>query len=144
VGNQGVPSGPQRIRVGRNEYVVAGIDVVGLESARKMNMAAQIVALVSLIFGGVFASSVAVGLAVASYVKFSSIAKQVQQEDVKRALKRVGLVAIVMSAVALVLNAISLVLFMPMVMQIAQTGDYSSLWGGALGAGTGSSNTTWG
>ena len=108
------------------------------------NIAAQIVALVSLIIGGVFASTVALVLAIISYRKFSGIAGRMQDESVVRALKRAGMMAIVMSCVALVLNVVSLIILMPMVMQFVQTGDYSALFGNGPLAGSGSTSTTWG
>ena len=106
------------MKVGNKLFVVDGFDVVGFEAARKMNVAAQIVAIVSLFFGGVIASSVAVGLAIASYFKFRAVAETVSQEDLKVALRRSGIVAIVMSSLALLLNIVSLVAFMPMLMQV--------------------------
>ena len=133
------------VKVGNKLFVVDGFDVVGFEAARKMNVAAQIVAIVSLFFGGVIASSVAVGLAIASYFKFRAVAETVSQEDLKVALRRSGIVAIVMSSLALLLNIVSLVVFMPMLMQVLQTGDYSALFGSTgAGSGTGSTNSTWG
>lgn len=132
-----------QVRIGSVMFTIGNVDAVEFKSARNYNIAAQIVALVSLIIGGVFASTVAIVLAIISYRKFSGIAEHMQEESVARALKRAGMMAIVMSCVALALNVVSLVILMPMVMQIVQTGDYGALFGGSI-AGSGSTSTTWG
>ena len=110
-----------QVRIGSVMFTIDNDDAVEFKSARNYNIAAQIVALVSLIIGGVFASTVAL-----------------------MALKRAGMMAIVMSCVALVLNVVSLIILMPMVMQFVQTGDYSALFGNGPLAGSGSTSTTWG
>lgn len=133
-----------QVRIGSVMFTIDSADAVEFKGARNYNIAAQIVALVSLIIGGVFASTVALILAIISYRKFSGIAGHMQDESVVRALKRAGMMAIVMSCVALVLNVVSLIVLMPMVMQIVQTGDYSALFGGGPLAGSGSTSTTWG
>ncbi len=116
-----------QVRIGSVMFAIDNADAVEFKSARNYNIAAQIVALVSLIIGGVFASTVALILAIISYRKFSGIAGHMQDESVVRALKRAGMMAIVMSCVALVLNVVSLIILMPMVMQFVQTGDYSAI-----------------
>lgn len=133
----------RQVRIGSVVFAIGDADAVEFQNARNYNIAAQIVALVSLIIGGVFASSAALVLAIISYRKFTGIAGRIQNEDARRALKRAGAMAIIMSCVALALNVVSLIVLMPLVMQIAQTGDYSSLFGGAFG-GSSSTNTTWG
>ncbi len=133
-----------QVRIGSVMFTIDNADAVEFKSARNYNIAAQIVALVSLIIGGVFASTVALILAIISYRKFSGIAGHMQDESVVRALKRAGMMAIVMSCVALVLNVVSLIILMPMVMQFVQTGDYSALFGNGPLAGSGSTSTTWG
>ena len=133
-----------QVRIGSVMFTIGNADAVEFKSARNYNIAAQIVALVSLIIGGVFASTVAIVLAIISYRKFSGIAEHMQEESVARALKRAGMMAIVMSCVALALNVVSLIVLMPMVMQIVQTGDYGALFGGGSIAGSGSTSTTWG
>ena len=133
-----------QVRIGNVMFTIGNADAVEFKSARNYNIAAQIVALVSLIIGGVFASTVAIVLAIISYRKFSGIAGRMQDESVVRALKRAGMMAIVMSCVALVLNVVSLIILMPMVIQFVQTGDYSALFGNGPLAGSGSTSTTWG
>ena len=133
-----------QVRIGSVMFAIDNDDAVEFKSARNYNIAAQIVALVSLIIGGVFASTVALILAIISYRKFSGIAGHMQDESVVKALKRAGMMAIVMSCVALVLNVVSLIILMPMVMQFVQTGDYSALFGNGPLAGSGSTSTTWG
>ena len=133
-----------QVRIGSVMFAIDNDDAVEFKSARNYNIAAQIVALVSLIIGGVFASTVALILAIISYRKFLGIAGHMQDESVVRALKRAGMMAIVMSCVALVLNVVSLIILMPMVMQFVQTGDYSALFGNGPLAGSGSTSTTWG
>ena len=132
-----------QVRIGSVVFTIGSDDAEEFRSARNLNIAAQIVALVSLIIGGVFASSVALVLAIMSYRKFSGIAEHMQAEDAIKALKRAGMLAIVMSCVALALNVVSLIVLMPMVMQIVQTGDYSALFGNGV-VGSGSTSTTWG
>lgn len=133
-----------QVRIGSVMFAIDNADAVEFKSARNYNIAAQIVALVSLIIGGVFASTVALILAIISYRKFSGIAGHMQDESVVKALKRAGMMAIVMSCVALALNVASLIILMPMVMQFVQTGDYSALFGNGPLAGSGSTSTTWG
>ena len=103
-----------QVRIGSVMFAIDNDDAVEFKSARNYNIAAQIVALVSLIIGGVFASTVALILAIISYRKFSGIAGH------------------------------SLIILMPMVMQFVQTGDYSALFGNGPLAGSGSTSTTWG
>ena len=115
-----------------------------LESARNLNMAARIVAIVSLFLGGVIASTVAVVLAAVSYRKITTLREHIQDEATNEALKRSGIGAIVVSVIALALNAISLALLMPTIVYIVQTGDYSSLFGSAVPVPQTGTSSTWG
>ena len=115
-----------------------------LESARKLILAAQIIAIVSLFIGGVAASTAAVVLAVIGYRQISEIIQSIDQPEVKAALKRAGVVALVVSIAALVMNAVALAFLWPEMMQILQTGDYSSLFGGTAPSPSSGTSTTWG
>lgn len=129
--------------VGKETFTVSETDLAEFESARKFCVAAQIVALVSLFIGGVLLSTIAVVLAIIGYRKLAGVAAKMPEESVRRALRRSGIIAIVLSALALVLNIVSLIVLLPMLGYIAQTGDYSAIFGGSAAPSSGTS-TTWG
>lgn len=103
-------------------------EVPRFESARKFIMASQITALVSLFFGGMLLSCVAIVLAVLGFRILSEIAaNRVDQPYVQKALKRSGLIAIGMSVLALVVNAVTLFVMYPILMQTLQEEGISGL-----------------
>ena len=105
-------------------------DAIEFSQCRKYITASQICAVVSLFIGGVLLSSVAVVLAILGYRRLSAFTSaHAQPTDTRNTVKRLGVIAIVMSVLALVINTVALILFYPLVMQAIQYGDLSGLLG---------------
>ena len=121
-----------------------------LEKARKMTRAAQIMALVSLLIGGVLLGTVALVTAVIAYRKTSGLVSANQANlppEIAFALKRSAVAAIVVSVLALALNAIALAMIYPTLVEVMQTGDYGTLFGSGQQASpstSGSGSSFWG
>ena len=123
-----------------------------LEFAHALKLAriAQIMALVSLVIGGVLLATAAVVVAVISYRRSSTLidGSNFRMDTLAlQALKRTAVIAIVMGVLALGVNAIALAMIYPTMMEMLQTGDYATLFGdmqtdGASSAGT--SGSFWG
>ena len=118
----------------------------GLSVQRFIN-AAQIMALVSLIIGGVVLSSAAVitafvGLRKASALAGESNANEGERDQAQR-IRRAAFVGLVMSVLALALNVVALILFYPQFLEAMQNGGYGMLFGGGQAA-TGGSESIWG
>lgn len=116
---------------------------------RNMIAAAQIMALVSFIIGGVILSAAALVVAVFAYRKVTFASAGATGEDASTywaLVKRSATIALVLSGVALAVNAVSLMLFYPMFMQMLQSNDYAWLFGEGYSSGNGSSSTSsiWG
>lgn len=128
--------------IGNVRFQLKGAEFDDFKRARSYTMVAQIVALVSLFIGGVLASAVAVGFAIAANGKLAKLAAARPHEpDVQRALMRSGVIVIVLSAAALLLNAISIVYLYPYINDILQSGSFGSV---PSPAGSGSGSVTWG
>lgn len=118
------------------------------KSIRRFITASQIIALVSLIIGGVPLSTVAVVLGLIARSKAGN--RALDPNDPNRGawmlLRRSATVAAIMGAVALVLNAITLAMVYPVMVEMLQSGDLGSLMGGGAAAGgsVGGSNSVWG
>lgn len=118
------------------------------DSARRLIAISQILAVVSLIIGGVVLSAVAIVLAVIGYKRALENAVLPSEYQMPwKLLKRSATIAIVVSALAFCANLVALIVVYPMVLQAVQTGDYSALlpMGSQLDAsGNGSNSSTWG
>ena len=135
------PNAPQ------NQVRITGGDANAerFNSARTLITVAQILAIVSLFLGGILLSTIAVVVAIVGYRRLSSVLDCIADQRIKTSLKRAGIVAVAMSCIVLAINIATLVIMMPFITQIAQTGDYSSLFGGGPSSGgTGGTSTTWG
>ena len=90
-------------------------------------------------------SGAALICALAANGKMSKLAA-VRPDDVEasRALKRSGIIAIVVTALALVINIVSAIFLYPMVSDTMQSGDWGSLMGSESSTGTSGGNSTWG
>lgn len=120
-------------------------EIEGFKSARRFITASQIIAIVSLFFGGILLSALAVVCAVIAYSKLGWVAAcHADEPEAQRALKRSGVLAIAVACVALALNAVSALFLYPMVLEAAQTGDLSALFGSSGSTGATGTNTTWG
>lgn len=118
-------------------------------SARSMANAAKIMALVSLVIGGVFLSSAALVVSMLAYRKTSQLITSGQQATLGGQLdmlSRSVRASVVVSILALALNAIALWLLLPVISDVMQTGDYSTIFGSSQQASpsTGSSSSIWG
>lgn len=116
-------------------------------SVKQQITIAQACALISLLIGGVLLSSVSVIIAVMAYRKVSGRAVyQSTDKPMWEALQKTARMAIVIALIALALNAVTLIVMYPTMMEVVQSADYGSLFGGAQQAaptgGTGAS--TWG
>ena len=123
-----------------------GKDAFEFLSARKYLMASQIMAVVSLIIGGVLLSSIAVITAIIGWRKMAAVANRQTDVNLEHALKRPAYAAIIVSSLSLALNAITLALFYPILMNALETGDVSSLWtfGNTSSSGTTGGNPIFG
>ena len=114
------------------------------ERGRKFVTAAQITALISLFIGGIVLSAVSVVLAVIGFRSLSHIATQKSSDPLAQsALKRSGIIAIIMSILALVINIVSLIAFYPMITEMLQQGNLSGILpGGGQAAPNGSGTSS--
>ncbi len=135
--------------IGKTRFQLKGPEVAEFKNARNYIMAAQIVAIVSLFFGGTLFSIVALVCAFIGNSKLENIAAtRVGEPEVQKALRRSGRIIIAVAACALVLNIIAAIFLYPLVMEAIQNGDLGSLFNSSAtsgsGTGSGSGNTTWG
>ena len=116
----------------------------GIRSVRRLVTIAQIMALVSLLIGGVLLGSAALVTAVVAMRKTKAI-PCAPDDYAWMALKRSAKIAIVIAVLALAANVAALVFIYPMVMDSIQSGEYSSLFSGAPQTQSpGSGTSTWG
>lgn len=117
------------------------------KSIRNFITASQIIALVSLIIGGVLLSTVSIVLALIARSRAQALCSRQNDPNLAGwvALRKSATFAAVMGAVALVLNAIALMTYYPMLLNALQGGDYSSIWGGSapFAAPSGSGSSAW-
>ena len=116
------------------------------DSTRRLVTASKIMAVVSLIIGGVLLSGAAFAVAISAFLRTRRMADDRREVHLPwHALKRSAVISVVISAFALVVNIVALVVFYPIAMDALQSGDYASLFANApqsqpLGNGT----STWG
>ena len=103
-----------------------------IKSAQTFITVATIAAPVSLLFGGVLLSSIALICGIVGQRKLKSIHPKTAQEKaaIQVALKSVRM-ALIMCAIALVLNAVSMYFMYPTYLEILESGDTSALQGGS-------------
>ena len=140
--NGGAPQDPQ----GPYRPDVSGVE---FRSLRRLITLAQVLAIVSLLFGGVLLSAVSIVIAFIAYRKTDSFGLQTGDDALHQALRRSAKIAIIVGFIALALNAIALIVLYPVVMDMVQSGDYQSLFGSMQGQGaapstSGSGGSTWG
>lgn len=128
--------------VGKTRITLNVPDMVEFLSARRYAGFAVIGAIVSLFFGGMILSAVSLYFAIRGYGKFARIADARPNDfEAQHALKRSGVIIIVVAAVSLVINIIAAIYLYPIVVETLQTGDLSSLTDTAP---TSTGNSTWG
>ena len=131
--------------MGSTRVELTSSEIAAFESARRLVTVSQIAALVSFIIGGVALSAIALICAVVAYRKLDAIAAGKQDHpEMQHALRRVGVMALGLSAVALVINIVALVVLYPVIMNSLQSGGFGSLFGGSGQLGAGGGNSTWG
>lgn len=102
---------------------------------KRLLTAAQICAIVSLIIGGFLLSAVGLAIAFIARNKLNNMLAQTgeNQDEYKQslvALQRTNIIAIGIAAVACVINIIFAIQMYPIIYQMLQTGDFSSIYGG--------------
>lgn len=123
--------------VGKIVLNLDGSEMRQFEKARKYIIASQFVAIVSLFFGGILLSCIAIVIAVVGYRQLSQIAMNYwEQPFVQMALKRPGVIAIGMGVLALIVNAVALFVMYPMIMQTLQDEGFAGLIPGLQSNGT--------
>lgn len=121
-----------------------------LKSAQTLATVGIIAGPVSLLFGGVILSTVALIALILAFVKVRR-AKDSEDKAGSAAygIYRQSIVALVVSALALVLNAVSLAFILPSLVEYLQNGSYDdllNLYGGSAGSSSSadSSSSVWG
>ena len=128
------------------------VNAPNLEFASVLKLAriAQVMALVSLVIGGVLLAAAAMAVAVISYRRAAALRAVngcTANALALQALKRVTVIAVVMSILALGVNAIAFAMVYPTIVEMMQTGDYASVFGSEQSASdpsTGSGGSFWG
>ena len=118
-------------------------------SARRYIGASQIMALVSLVFGGVLLSGAAIVTSFVGMRKTRALSSDAPADAASRfeaeRLRRAAFVGMAMAIVAFIANAIALVYFYPMFLDAMQSGDYAGMFGGGQsGSGNAGSDSVWG
>lgn len=133
----GAPEPPVRYDANRQPmpvFVNPGNQSFAALEYQKINRlltAAQIMAPVSLFIGGVLLSGAAVIVSIIARQRSSAMrAQELPEAPLWILLNKRAMVAIVMSLIALAVNVVALVYLYPMMVEMMQTGDYSSLFGG--------------
>lgn len=131
--------------IGRTRFKLKGGDIPEFRSARNYYLAAIILSVVSIFFGGIILSALGVICAFVANGKFRRLASsQPDNSDAQRALLRSGVIAIVVAIGILVLNIVALALLYPMVADTMQNGGLNWLGSSSVTPGSGSTNVTWG
>lgn len=118
-------------------------DLRELKKSQTMVMVASIAGPVSLFIGGVLLSGIGLVCAIAAFRKLKKlIAKHTDVSVLAQRLKRSAIVGMAVCGVAFALNAISFYLMMPVVLEMMESGDYTSAM---TDVGSGAAGTsTWG
>ncbi|MEG1830208.1 MAG: hypothetical protein RR204_00145 [Raoultibacter sp.] len=121
-------------------------EVKMLKNAQTMIIAGNIAGPVSLMFGGILLSSVALIVEIMARVKLNKLTHgKTQLAQPASRLKRANIVGIVICAAALALNIYAAVIMYPIVMEAVQSGDFSNLLNGDFSTKTPeTSGSTWG
>lgn len=121
----------ERISVQQISFKASETEAVELRGARTLMTAANILGPLSLFFGGVLASSVGLGAAVAAYFKLDKVGKNHPDDPrIWQVLTRQALVSIMITGSTLVLNIIAAILFYPIIFEAVQSGDFSGVFNG--------------
>lgn len=139
------PQGPQnsnkhdnKIVYGDLHFNVTQSELQSFKGGHTLLTVANICGILSLFFGGVLLSVVGLVSGILGFVRYDTIGKNHPDDPrIRASLRKNGLTSIIICAVALVLNVAMLIVMAPVLTQIAQTGDYSVLFGNTnLGGGS--------
>ena len=117
------------------------------QSARRMTTAALVMALVSLVIGGVVLSTAALVVAVLGYRKVAgALALANGEQALWLQVRKSAVIAIVVSLISLTANAVALAIIYPAFIQAMESGNYASVFGDVSpGQAAGSSTSSiWG
>ena len=113
-------------------------------SARRLVTIAQVMAIVSLLIGGVVLSTAALVVAIMALQKVRAhVYTDAQDQLTWQLLKRSTTIAIVVAVLALAANVAALIVIYPMLMEAIQSGEYTTLLGTAQTPNT-PGTSTWG
>ena len=118
---------------------------VEFSKVRRFVIVSQVLALVSLLIGGVMLSSASLVVALIGNQRACTLASQNPDNLTWTALKRSSTIAIILAVGAIALNIIALVVLYPMVVEMLQSGNFELFGtqsGSAFAPETG--NSTWG
>ena len=131
--------------IGKTKFKLKGGDIPEFRSARNFYLAAVIIPVVSIFFGGIILSALGVMCAFVANSKFRRLASSLSDNpEAQKALIRSGVIAIAVAVGILVLNIVALVLLYPMVADTMQNGGLNWLGSSSVSTGAGSTNVTWG
>ena len=133
---------PQKPRSG-NAPALSETEKQELLSVKRFSIYSIGGSFISFLFGGSLLALISLICGIVCYKKTKRFNDKHQDlKDYAPILKKRAIIAIVIPAVALALNLTMVALLMPVIMEAAQTGDYSMILSG--GVTNGATNTTWG
>lgn len=120
-----------------------------LTTARHLITFANIAGPISVIIGGVALSTAALVCALIARTKINKLLRRTDpsnsafRSEIISATKP-GAIAIIISVIALVLNAITIAIMMPVLIEVMNTGNFTSLFNSGGSVAVGSATSTWG
>lgn len=130
--------------LGSTRVELKGDEAHEFQSARRFVTASLIISVLSLFFGGTFASCIALGCALYARSKLNRIVQAHSENPVMQmALSRVSAMAIGVAVVILIINIVAVVFLYPQVMEMIQSGNFGP-FGGSQSTSTATGSVTWG
>lgn len=104
-------------------------DAKQMKSAQTLITIGMIAGPVSIVFGGVFLSTIALICAILALTKINATMNRGSDfnKDLAAALRKQAIFAMAISGIALILNAVTLAMIMPAIFAYLETGDYQQL-----------------
>ena len=131
--------------VGKTTFTLKGSEISDFKAAKNYFLASTSLSIISLFFGGIILSLLAIICAIASRSRFDNVSrKHAGEPEVQAALQRSGKIALVVAICILVINIIALIYLYPMLVETMQNGGLDVLGGSSATTGSGSGNGTWG
>ena len=129
---------------GNHQFRPNTLDEQTLRSARSQTTFAFIAGPLSLFIGGMLLGTIGVICAFLAYRKLHSLAQKTNETaSIARGMLKSARTALVICLVAVALNAVSFAIMFPVIEQMLQSGDFSSV-AGNMSAGTSAGTSTWG